>query len=245
MMSEDKNHTHDDSNGPDDPDGAGRGDDANGYGNHSQPDGPDEVNEPGDQYQPQEPPTFEKVWLMFQETDKRFEETDRLLKEQSREADRRFKETDRIVRHAAQMAGGLGNNIGEAAEEYFFNALDNLTVLDGFNIEKVSRRLEGRAKGLHGEFDAVLFCENDILILVEVKHKLHPNDVTRFQENIIPVFRQLFPEYGGKTILGAVAGLVIARGARKKALEMGLLILSQTNQQIRLLNPKGFEPKRF
>ncbi|MDR2258459.1 MAG: hypothetical protein LBE14_04850, partial [Treponema sp.] len=35
--------------------------------------------------------TFEKVWAMFQETDRKFKETDRQFKE----TDRKFKETDR------------------------------------------------------------------------------------------------------------------------------------------------------
>ncbi len=216
---------------------------------------PEQANESDDAYGAREPLTFEKVWLMFQETDKKWQETDRKWQETDkriREANKQRPDWDKMIREmkenldrTSRVVSGLGANIGESTEDFFYNALNNLTEIDGFKIQKVSRRLEACAKGLQGEFDAVLFCENDILIIVEVKHKLHPNDVTRFHENNIPVFRQLFTEYAGKTILGAVAGLAIASGAREKALEMGLLLLTQTNQQIRLLNPKGFEPKRF
>jgi len=38
---------------------------------------------------------FEKVWLMFQETKDRFQETEKLLKLQSAETDRKFQETDK------------------------------------------------------------------------------------------------------------------------------------------------------
>ncbi len=243
MMSGDKNHTHDETNGPDDRDGAGRGDDANGYGKHRQPDGPDEVNEPGDQYQPQEPLTFQKVWLMFKEAEKRFEETDRLLKEQSREADRRFKETDRILRRATQMAGGLGNNIGEVAEEYFFKALDKLPEVACVKIEYVGK-LNKHLKGLQREYDVVLFG-HDTLILVEVKHKLESRDVLAYYEKSLPVFRRLFPEYAGYKVIGAVAGMTATSAAKKLAFEKGLLVFTQSGQQARLHNPKGFEPEMF
>ncbi len=209
---------------------------------------PLQANESGDAYGAREPLTFEKVWLMFQETDKKWQETDKRIREANKQrldVDKMIREMRENLDRTSRVVSGLGANIGESTEDFFYNALNNLTEIDGFKIQKVSRRLEACAKGLQGEFDAVLFCENDILIIVEVKHKLHPNDVTRFHENNIPVFRQLFTEYAGKTILGAVAGLAIASGAREKALEMGLLLLTQTNQQIRLLNPKGFEPKRF
>ncbi|MDR0553546.1 MAG: hypothetical protein LBG76_01930, partial [Treponema sp.] len=75
--------------------------------------------------------TFEKVWLMFQETDRKFreqmeeadrkfreemkeareqtEEADRKLREQMKETDRRFRETDRKI-------SKLGSRLGELIE---------------------------------------------------------------------------------------------------------------------------------
>jgi len=80
-----------------------------------------------------QPLTFEKVWQMFQETDKQFketrlqmQETDRKFKETDRkfqETDKKFKETDRALKHATKIVSGLGINIGEQAEEYFKGAL--------------------------------------------------------------------------------------------------------------------------
>ncbi|MFH0967136.1 MAG: hypothetical protein V1862_05585, partial [Methanobacteriota archaeon] len=40
-----------------------------------------------------QPLTFEKVWLMFQETDRKFQETQAALAEQTKETDRKFQET--------------------------------------------------------------------------------------------------------------------------------------------------------
>lgn len=44
--------------------------------------------------------TLDDVWDLFRETDRKFQETDRLigeLREESRETDRKFQETDRRI----------------------------------------------------------------------------------------------------------------------------------------------------
>lgn len=194
--------------------------------------GPGEVNEPGGSWQPRQPVTFEKVWLMFQETDKKFEETDKEIKE-----------TQRIVRELSKNIGGLGNNIGKATEEYFFAALEKLDALAGVQIDYVGR-LEKRKKGLQAEYDAVVFGEGTIVV-VEIKHRLDEDDVCDFCNNALPAFRELFPEYADRKVLGAVAGLTVEQPALKLASNKGLLVLTPAGQKISVLNPKGFKPKAF
>ncbi len=119
-----------------------------------------------------------------------------------------------------------------------------MSSLAGNEIEKVDS-LKRSVKGLQGQFDAVLFCRNYLIILVEIKHKLHLEDVIRFKDKTISVFRQLYPEYSPQNLLGAVAGMTIDGEAMDKALSSGLLVLTQSNQKIRVLNPEGFVPKVF
>ncbi len=54
--------------------------------------------------------TFEKVWLLFQETDKKFQETDKKLQETERiliemfqETDKKFKETEKMFQETEKM----------------------------------------------------------------------------------------------------------------------------------------------
>jgi len=194
-------------------------------GNNGTSNGPGEVNEPGGSYQPQQPLTFEKVWLMFQETDKKFEKTERL------------------VRDLSKNIGGLGNNVGQATEEYFLAALEKMEELAGVKIEHVGR-LKKRKKNLQGEYDAVVFGK-DTLIVVEIKHRLDGNNVSDFYTNSLPAFRKLFPEYADRKILGAVAGMTVEKSAMKLANNKGLLVLTPSGQTISVLNPKGFRPKSF
>jgi len=199
----------------------------------------DMVNDDDGMYPQQQPLSFEKVWQMFQETDKKFQETDKKFQETKSQ----IQETDRIVRHVSKIVGGLGNNIGEVAEDYFFQALEKIPELAGVKIERTSK-LRGKIKDLEREYDVVLFG-HDTIIVVEVKHRLETKDLVTFCDKSLPVFKQLFPEYAGYKMIGAVAGMTATPEAVQQALEMGLLVFTQSGQNIRLLNPKGFEPKEF
>jgi len=190
----------------------------------------DDTNDPGmvnddGMYHQKEPLNFEKVWQMFQETDKKFQET------------------ERILQRAFRKIGGLGNNIGEAAEDYFFQAMEEIPELAGVKIERISK-LHGKIKDLEREYDVVLFGHNTIIV-VEVKHRLEKEDVVKFFNKSLPVFKQLFPEYAGYKIIGAAAGMTAKPEAVEQALAMGLLVFTQSGHKVRLLNPEGFEPKEF
>ena len=230
---------------------------------------PDAVNEPSRTYQSQQPLTFERVWEMFQETklmlreqSKEFDrwlkekskENDRLLQEQSREtekwmkeqsvkADRHFKETERIVRNISKNIGGVGNNIGEAAEKYFRGAFKRKREFAGVKIKHVSH-LSRKWKNVEGEYDVVLFGE-DTLVIVEVKHKLTRDDVSWFVNKSLNDFKTLFPEYAGFKVLGAVAAMTAQKTAIKLAIKYGLFVVTQSGQKISVLNPGDFEPKEF
>ncbi len=187
-------------------------------------------------YQTRQPLTFDRVWQMFQETE-------RLIQQQSREAEKRFKETERIVRDVSKNIGGLNNNIGVVAEDYFRGAFSKLDELSGVKVKAVDS-LHRRVGDVRGQFDAVVFGDT-ANILVEVKHKLREKDVIRFCEKTLPSFRQLYPEHCKTKIFGAVAGMTIDDDALSYALEQGLLVFTQSGQKIRQLNPKGFEPKEL
>ena len=233
---------------------------------------PGKVKEPSGVYQPHGPPTFEKVWLMFQESDKKWQETERflkeksletdkkwqeterflkeksleterLLKEQSREADKRFRKTERIVRDVSKNIGGLNNTVGEVAEDYFRGAFSKLDELSGVKVKAVDS-LQRTVGNITGQFDIVVFGDR-ANILVEVKHKLREQDVIRFFAKTFPAFKRLYPEHCKIKLLGAVAGMTIDDDALTQALDNGLLVFTQAGQKIVQLNPEGFETKEF
>ncbi|MDR1949442.1 MAG: hypothetical protein LBQ38_08620, partial [Spirochaetaceae bacterium] len=56
--------------------------------------------------------TFEDVWTMFRETDRKFRETDRKFQE----TDREIKETGRVLKETSRIVGDLGNKLGIVVE---------------------------------------------------------------------------------------------------------------------------------
>jgi hypothetical protein len=170
-------------------------------------------------------------------------ETEKWMKEQSVKADRHFKETERIVRNVSKNLGGIGNNIGEATEEYFRGAFKRKRVFAGVKIKFVGR-LNKQLETIGGEYDVVLFGE-DTLVIVEVKHKLTRDDVSWFVNKSLKDFKTLFPEYAGFKVLGAVAAMTAQKTAIKLAIKDGLFVVTQSGQKISVLNPGDFDPREF
>ena len=231
------------------------------------------ANEPLEHYQ--QPLSFDKVWLMFQETDKQFKETDkkfqeseRLLTEKFQETDKQFKETDkkfqesdrlltekfqkiqafsdevgRKIDKLAKLYGGVSENSKDVAEEFFSRGLNTKNELFGIPYTEVGH-LEKSIGKLQGEYDIVLY-NGDSMIVIEVKYKVHPNDVTDFIERKLPNFKKLFHEYADKKIIGGIAGLSVPNDSFERAKNHGLLVLSQSGENMQVMNEKGFEPKVF
>ncbi len=194
-----------------------------------------------------QPLTFEKVWLMFQETDKRFQETSLQFKETKKiiqetsllikENEKQQKETDRKLKHVSEIVSGLGINLGEQAEDYFKGALENMDEIYGIPYEQVAS-MEKKNKTFQGQYDIVLY-NGDRMVVIEVKNKLHPADVDDFHARKLPLFKKLFPEYTTKKIIGGLAALNIPKDAADKAQQLGYLVISRWGQKIKVLNKKG------
>ena len=67
---------------------------------------------------------FEKIWLLFQSTDKKFQDSERLLTEMFQETDKKFNEIHKEL-------SGIGKSNGQIAEDFFYLALDkSMKILD-------------------------------------------------------------------------------------------------------------------
>ncbi|MFO7822130.1 MAG: hypothetical protein R6V56_08790 [Lentisphaeria bacterium] len=179
-----------------------------------------------------EPVSFNQVWKMFQETDKMFKETEK-----------KMQETDRKIDKLAKLYGNVSENSKDVAEEFFKRGLEARDSIFGIEYKEVDH-LERISKKQQGEFDIVLH-NNKYVIVIEVKYKLHPDDVTDFVNRKLPKFKKLFHEYADKTILGAVAGMSLPTESYDLAEKHGLLVLSQSGENITVMNPEGFNLKRF
>ncbi len=139
-----------------------------------------------DDHSNEEKLTFEKIWLMFKETDKRFQETDRILTEKFQETDKRFQETDRILTERFQetnrilrqtdkkikkleelFVGQWGKLIESLVEGSLVKLLNQRNIM----VQQTFQRSKSTKTGKEVEID-IIACNGEEVVAVEVKTTL-------------------------------------------------------------------------
>jgi hypothetical protein len=189
--------------------------------------------------------TFEKVWAMFQETDKRFQETDKFLKEQAleadkrfRETDKRFRETDRQIQQNQKMMGDLGRKFGKIIEHMFIPNLKEKFNALGYVFEKSSPNvlIGSREHNIYTELD--VFLENgDCVLAVEVKAQADTGDVREHIERMEKLRKYFDAKQDKRKIYGAIAGAVIPENVYDFALKQGFYVIKQSGDTVNLDDP--------
>ncbi len=187
--------------------------------------------------------TADDVWRLLaelveaqKETERRFQETERILKEQSQK-------TDRQITRLSKEIGNLGGKWGRFVENMVAPACETLFIDRGIPVHQVSQRVKKRLEADTLEIDVLVTNENHVLI-VEVKSSLSVSDVKELIETL-QKFRRFFPEYKQKQLYGAVAGIEIEEGADKYAYRQGLFVLAQNGESVAILNGNEFQPKTW
>ncbi|MFW6248674.1 MAG: hypothetical protein ACOC4J_02775 [Bacteroidota bacterium] len=176
-----------------------------------------------------QPLNFDKVWLMFQETDKKFQDTNRQLKD----TDKRIKKLNDL------FTSQWGRLIESLVEGDLVKLLRNF----GIPINRTSERIKGTKDGEDFEFD-ILAHTGDIVVVVEVKTTLRPDDVNEFKEKMQKIKRYL-PEYANNKIVGAMAYLTAQAAADKMAMKDGFIVIRATGNSASIQNKKGFRLMYF
>ena len=221
-----------------------------------------------------EKPNFEKVWLMFQETDRKFQETERLLKEGSQETERLLKEgsqeTERLLKESSQetdriltekfqetdkqfkatdkkireVEGLFTGKWGRLMEALVEGDLLKLLQRKNIKVDKTFTRIKFTYQNRNGEIDIIAMNGNEI-VLVEVKTTLTSEDVKDFIEKTLAIYKKVFPEYKNRKVYGAVAYLNAESHAELNAERMGLYVIKAVGSSSSIINQKRFIPKVF
>ena len=170
---------------------------------------------------------FEEIWRLFAETDRKFQETDE-----------KFKETDKRIDKAV---GSLTSKWGRFVEGMVAPAVERLLGERGIEVDRVYQRVRARREGGAMEID-VLAVDGEYAALVEVKSTLSLDDVNEHLENL-GRFREFFPEYADRKIVGAVAGIVVDEGVDRYAYKKGLFVLRRSGDAVAIANDESFRPR--
>lgn len=206
--------------------------------------------------------TFEKVWAMFQETDKKFQETDKKLKESDKKfqeelekgfqrvwdileksAKERKKEARETKKKLRELEGLFTGQWGKLMESLVEGDIINLLNQRGISINQTAQRIKKFYNGREYEID-IIAKNGEEIVFIEVKTTLYPRHVTSFLETL-SLAKELFSEYKNLKIYGAVAFLRAESEAVSFAFKNGLFVIRATGKSSSILNPPDFQPKIF
>ena len=143
----------------------------------------------------------------------------------------------KVLASANRTIGGFTNNYGEALEDEFFAALDEVKRIGDISLDRVECRVKN-----HYEYD-LMGVNCDVVVVGEIKHKVDREDVAHFAEERLPHFAANFPaEAAGRKVLGMIGGDLIAEQAEIEAKKRGFLILRLQNKKLVAKNVKGARP---
>ena len=155
-------------------------------------------------------------------------ETDAMFKEtraQMKETDARFKKTETLISDIGKQMGGISNNNGYFAEQFFAQSLKEKKSIGGINFDEVETNLKHKRRGVTDEFDIVLY-NGDSVGIVEVKYVADKGDLTTLMERKAPNFRILYPEYADYKLYLGLAGLsFLNEDVKRQGIAAGVAIL--------------------
>ena len=216
---------------------------------------------------------FEKVWKMFQETERQFKEAEVKRQQEMREAEvkrqqemrmaeEKWKKELREIREAQDKRdekmykemreaderlrtelGKLGNRLGEFVEYMVKPAVVRLFQERGIEVHEIHHDLSAKRPEGEAQVD-LLVINDDVGVVVEAKSKLSQDDVEEHIERMNK-FKLLFRDrdYNKVDLMGAVAGMVIPDNVARYAYRKGFFVLAQSGENVTLLNDGKFQPK--
>ncbi|MDR0517557.1 MAG: hypothetical protein LBH25_10990, partial [Fibromonadaceae bacterium] len=109
--------------------------------------------------------TAADVWAMFAEAKARTQEIERILKESGRETDRRMQETDRMIKELSRRIGGIDENQGHHAEQFFQDVFRRKLEFGMVKYDEMIPNLTYIGKEAKIEFDIALLNGNSIALI--------------------------------------------------------------------------------
>lgn len=139
--------------------------------------------------------------------------------------------TDKKLKELSIMLGGVSNNQGSVAEEFFLNTLTAHPEVGGITFDRVTPHVMPATKTKQAEFDIVMVNGSSVAV-VEVKYKVHPSDIDKAAKNL-ERYREFFPEHKDYALYGGIAGLHVPADAVKAAKEKGLFVLKRVGNVLK------------
>ncbi|MDR3311844.1 MAG: hypothetical protein LBS64_01755 [Spirochaetaceae bacterium] len=187
--------------------------------------------------------TFEKVWMMFQETDKKFQETDKKFQE----TDKKIAETSRLVKELSANVGGVNNSLGDMAEGLMASDLVETFEAIGLEFDRSFQNYKVKEKKTKRKLTEVdmLLVNGTIAMAVEVKTTMTQGDVDKHETRMDVLRHEPNSLFVNRTLYGAMAGVTMSKIAREYAMDKGFFVIELTGDTIKVDMPEGWTPRTW
>lgn len=163
---------------------------------------------------------------------------------EKKETEKRFQETDRKIKEIFGELGGIGKSNGEIAEDFFDTALEQNLQVGTLTFDYIDFNLRRKRINTEAEYDMILYNNYKVLI-IEIKYNFKMHHLKTFYDERMKKFRKLFPEYAKYKVYGGIAALSFERNVIQEAKNYGFYVLKQNNEKIKIANKKDFVPSNI
>ncbi len=142
--------------------------------------------------------------------------------------DRIWARIDRL----AEQVGGIGENLGDAAEEFFFYSLRADKTVGGIHFDQIHAKAKGGHPGQQQEYDLILENGRHVAV-IEVKHQFKKSDLSQLDHQLSRI-KSDFPAYRRKRLYGGIAGFSISTDVAAAARAKGYFVLRRQGRLLRV-----------
>ena len=142
---------------------------------------------------------------------------------------RRSADFDRRMKKLSEQIGGLSNNHGSFAEEYFFNSFENgKKTFFGEKFDLCKKNVPGFS--YEDEYDIVLLNGQSVGI-VEIKYKAHDKDIANVIRKVNS-FKINYPGYSNHRFYLGLASLIFAGEVEGACINSGIAVIKQVGETV-------------
>ena len=177
--------------------------------------------------------TFEKVWAMFQETDRKMQE---MMQKNAKE----MRETDRRI-------GEMSNRFGELAEHLVAPGIAKKFNEMGYDFDGIRPHgvdVTDDKKKVVAQVD-ILLESVDCIMAVEVKTRPRKQDIEHHIKRLELLNLQRERYHDFRKIFGAIAGAVFGAEEKQATIDAGFYAIEQSGDTMKIDIPENFTPREW
>ena len=184
---------------------------------------------------------FEKVWKMFQETDRKFQETDKRFQDTERILNEQSKKTDKKI---SELTGLFDSQWGKLVEALLGVGCLKVFKERGIKVYQSFPNAISKMDGKSMEIDVLLANGNEV-VFIEVKTTARVSHVKELVDDL-KEFKKFFPRFADCKVYGGLAALKFYEASEKYATTQGLFIIEPAGEGlVRIQNEDSFVPRVF